>query len=169
MSSDRALYGSTIFCSAFLLFLIEPIAAKEILPALGGSSAVWMTCLVFFQAMLLSGYLYAHWLTRLTDGKIVSAMNASRIHLVLIITAILLTIAQLAIHPSLTRAAQHPASAIFLDLAATIGLPFLLLACSSPLLQVWFARRKNTAVPYRVIRPLKCRVAACVDLVPSCG
>ncbi len=150
MSSDRALYGSTIFCSAFLLFLIEPIAAKEILPALGGSSAVWMTCLVFFQAMLLTGYLYAHWLTRLKANPIASAMNASRIHLVLIITATLLTIAQLAIHPSLTRAAQHPASAIFLDLAATIGLPFLLLACSSPLLQVWFARRENTAVPYRL-------------------
>ncbi len=145
MSSDRALYGSTIFCSAFLLFLIEPIAAKEILPSLGGSSAVWMTCLVFFQAMLLAGYLYAHWLTRLS-GQLFGPTN---IHVTLFIAAALLTIAQLAIHPNLTRAAQYPASAIFLNLTATIGLPFLLLACSSPLIQVWFARRENSPIPYR--------------------
>lgn len=145
LSSDRALYGSTIFCSAFLLFLIEPIAAKEILPSLGGSSAVWMTCLVFFQAMLLAGYLYAHWLTRLSREN----FGPSRIHLTLLMGAAFLTIAQLAIHPNLTRAAQHPASAIFLDLTATIGLPFLLLACTSPLLQVWFARRENSPVPYK--------------------
>jgi hypothetical protein len=145
LSSDRALYGSTIFCSAFLLFLIEPIAAKEILPSLGGSSSVWMTCLVFFQFMLLAGYLYAHWLTRLSGQP----SRVSRTHLTLVIAGVLLTIAQLAIHPNLTRAAQHPASAIFFDLTTTIGLPFLLLACSSPLLQVWYARRENGPVPYR--------------------
>ena len=68
----RALYGTAVFASAFLLFLIEPIAAKEILPALGGSSSVWITCLVFFQAMLVVGYLYAHWLGResLTRGVV---------------------------------------------------------------------------------------------------
>jgi len=146
LSSDRTLYGSTIFCSAFLLFLIEPIAAKEILPSLGGSSAVWITCLVFFQAMLLAGYLYAHWLTHL--GR--QVLSPARIHIGLIVAASLLTLAQLAIHPNLTRAAQYPASAIFLDLSVTIGLPFLLLACSSPLLQVWFARTQNSPVPYRL-------------------
>jgi hypothetical protein len=149
LSSDRALFGSTIFCSAFLLFLIEPIAAKEILPSLGGSSAVWMTCLVFFQVMLLAGYLYAHWLTRLPAGKKTPAKNPFGIHLLLATAAALLTIVQLTIHPNFTRAAQHPVSAIFSDLTVTIGLPFLLLACSSPLLQVWFARRENSAVPYR--------------------
>jgi SAM-dependent methyltransferase len=150
LSSNRALYGSTIFCSAFLLFLIEPIAAKEILPSLGGSSAVWMTCLVFFQAMLLGGYLYAHWLTRPDADNKFLAIGSSRIHLLLVAAASLLTIAQLTVHPNLTHAAEHPASAIFLDLTGTIGLPFLLLACSSPLLQVWFARRENTAIPYRL-------------------
>jgi hypothetical protein len=145
LSSDRALYGSTIFCSAFLLFLIEPIAAKEILPSLGGSSAVWMTCLVFFQAMLLAGYLYAHWLTRLSW----QASASSRIHLALLAAATLLTLGQSAMHPNLTRAARYPASAILLDLSVTIGLPFLLLACSSPLLQVWFAQRENSPVPYK--------------------
>src|SRR5580658_10486571 len=58
------LYGATIFLSAFLLFLIQPIFAKLILPWFGGSSAVWTTCLVFFQTALLAGYLYAHLLTR---------------------------------------------------------------------------------------------------------
>ena len=64
MRSNRSLYGFAIFLSAFLLFLVEPMSAKQLLPALGGSSAVWLTCLVFFQLTLLLGYLYAHWLTR---------------------------------------------------------------------------------------------------------
>jgi hypothetical protein len=61
---SKALFAGTIFLGAFLLFLVEPMAAKGLLPVLGGSSAVWVTCLVFFQVMLLLGYLYAHWLTR---------------------------------------------------------------------------------------------------------
>src|SRR5258708_34044786 len=59
MPSSRSLYGSAVFLSAFLLFLVEPVAARQLLPALGGSSAVWLPCLVFFQTMLLLGYLYA--------------------------------------------------------------------------------------------------------------
>src|SRR5882724_4853398 len=60
----QVLYGATISLGAFLLFLVEPMAAKQLLPVLGGSSAVWLTCLVFFQVALLLGYLYAHWITR---------------------------------------------------------------------------------------------------------
>ncbi|HLJ78609.1 MAG TPA: hypothetical protein VKT75_14405, partial [Acidobacteriaceae bacterium] len=56
----RVLYGAAIFLGAFLLFAVEPMAAKRLLPALGGSSAVWITCLVFFQTALLLGYAYAH-------------------------------------------------------------------------------------------------------------
>src|SRR5579875_2821144 len=62
--SLRLICGCTIFLGAFLLFAVEPMAAKRLLPALGGSSAVWITCLVFFQTALLLGYLYAHWLGR---------------------------------------------------------------------------------------------------------
>ena len=58
------LYGGAIFLAAFLLFLVEPMAAKQLLPAFGGSAAVWLTCLVFFQTALLAGYAYAHWLAR---------------------------------------------------------------------------------------------------------
>ncbi len=64
MLSTRSLYGFAIFLSAFLLFLVEPMSAKQLLPALGGSSAVWLTCLVFFQLALLCGYGYAHLLSR---------------------------------------------------------------------------------------------------------
>ena len=64
MSRARGLAGGAVFLSAFLLFLVEPMAARVLLPALGGSSAVWLTCLVFFQGVLLLGYLYADWLTK---------------------------------------------------------------------------------------------------------
>jgi hypothetical protein len=62
MSSLRYLFASVVFLASFLLFLVEPIAARQLLPILGGSAAVWITCLVFFQVALLLGYLYAHWL-----------------------------------------------------------------------------------------------------------
>src|SRR3954469_16346214 len=64
MTRSRWLFGSAVFLGAFLLFLVEPIAARQLLPILGGSAAVWITCLVFFQTALLLGYLYAHWLAR---------------------------------------------------------------------------------------------------------
>jgi hypothetical protein len=64
MKQSRWLFGGTIFLGSFLLFLVEPIAAKQLLPMLGGSAAVWITCLVFFQTVLVAAYLYAHWLAR---------------------------------------------------------------------------------------------------------
>ncbi len=73
MSSSRLLYGTTVFLGAFLLFLVEPMAAKQLLPVLGGSSAVWLTCLVFFQVTLLLGYLYAHWITRCHASALATA------------------------------------------------------------------------------------------------
>src|SRR5579863_789745 len=64
MTSARWLFGFAIFLGSFLLFLVEPIAAKQLLPMLGGSASVWITCLVFFQTALLAAYLYAHWMSR---------------------------------------------------------------------------------------------------------
>ena len=64
MTRLRVLFGGAVFLASFLLFLVEPIAAKQLLPMLGGSAAVWITCLVFFQTALLVAYLYAHWLAR---------------------------------------------------------------------------------------------------------
>jgi spermidine synthase len=152
----RALYGGTIFLSAFLLFLVEPMAAKELLPALGGTSAVWLTCLVFFQATLLLGYGYAHWMTR--EG------GSGRGHLWLLggsaeVLAVLLTgllagpvwlgSRGMDIHLN-TRGSEHPVTTIFVGLGLTIGLPFLTLGATSPLLQVWLARKEGGRVPYRL-------------------
>ena len=76
MSALNALPALVIFLSAFLLFLVEPMTAKRLLPMLGGSSAVWITCLVFFQTALLAGYLYAHLLTRRLQPRAQAAMHS---------------------------------------------------------------------------------------------
>ncbi len=138
----RILYGSAIFLGAFLLFAVEPMAAKQVLPALGGSSAVWITCLVFFQTALLLGYLYAHWLGRL------SARGAVVLHIALLVAAAALLV--LVGQPDLSGAAGHPLTGIFRALSRTIGLPFLLLAATSPLLQLWLAREERSGVPWKL-------------------
>jgi hypothetical protein len=145
MSASRLLYGTTVFLGAFLLFLVEPMAAKQLLPTLGGSSAVWLTCLVFFQITLLLGYLYAHWLTR-------CGCLGWRRHLYLasLLAAVLLLAAQ-RVHPiELGSGSDHPVTTIFATLIFTIGLPFLLLGATSPLLQVWFFRTWGGSIPYRL-------------------
>ncbi|MGA7522770.1 MAG: fused MFS/spermidine synthase [Acidobacteriaceae bacterium] len=141
--SLRILCGSVIFLGAFLLFAVEPMAAKRLLPALGGSSAVWITCLVFFQTVLLLGYLYAHWL-----GRRASAARAEALHMGLLAMATVLLL--VAAQPDLSHAAGHPLTAIFQALSLTIGLPFLLLASTSPLLQLWLARQEGAGVPWRL-------------------
>ena len=130
-------FGATVFLGAFLLFLLEPMAAKSLLPVLGGSSAVWITCLVFFQAMLLAGYLYAHWLTR-------SGLRWA--HVVLLAIGVIALFATR--HMGATGDAAHPVATIFRTLTLSIGLPFLLLGATSPLLQVWMARVEGTGVRY---------------------
>jgi hypothetical protein len=145
MPASRLLYGVTVFLGAFLLFLVEPMAAKQLLPTLGGSSAVWLTCLVFFQTTLLLGYLYAHWLTR-------GAFDGSRqlLYLALLVIAVILLVAQLARPANSGHGADHPVTTIFVALSVTIGLPFLLLASTSPLLQVLLVRSEGGKVSYRL-------------------
>ncbi|MCU1221951.1 MAG: integral rane protein-like protein [Edaphobacter sp.] len=145
MTSSRLLYCSAVFLSAFLLFLVEPMAAKQLLPVLGGSSAVWLTCLVFFQLTLLLGYLYAHWLNR-------SAFTLRRqsLHLALLALAIVLSVIASLFHLNLSHGTTHPVTTIFVTLTVTIGLPFLLLGSTSPLLQVWLSRSEEGKVWYRL-------------------
>lgn len=145
MHLSRTLYGCVIFCSAFLLFLVEPLAAKQILPVLGGSSAVWITCLVFFQFMLLMGYLYAHWITRRNFKK-----AQRNIHLTMLVAALVLLVMQSHLQQSLRNASAHPVATIFSMLIVGIGLPFFLLASTSPLLQVWLSWQEQNSVPYRL-------------------
>src|SRR6266851_3438556 len=145
MSASRLLYGITVFLGAFLLFLVEPIAAKQLLPTLGGSSAVWLTCLVFFQVTLLLGYLYAHWLTRCRASS-----WRRHVYLVTLGAAVVLLGAQRIFPPTLSPSSDHPVTTIFAILAYTIGLPFLLLGATSPLLQLWFLRTQGGSIPYRL-------------------
>lgn len=140
MNKSRVVYGGSIFLSAFLLFLIEPIAAKQLLPVLGGSSAVWVTCLVFFQAALLLGYVYAHWMSRLGVGS-------RYVHLAVLVMC-LVVLAVPGLPGGFGGATRHPVATIFGVLGASIGLPFLVLGSTSPLLQVWLARSERGTVSY---------------------
>jgi SAM-dependent methyltransferase len=140
---SRWLYAFTIFVSAFLLFQVQPIIARMILPWFGGTSAVWTTCMLFFQMALLLGYLYAHWLHEQP------ARRQAAIHSVLL----LVSLAVLPIMPSAAwkpaGAARDPLLLILGLLTVTIGLPYFILSTSSPLLQAWYARQAGS-VPYRL-------------------
>ncbi len=138
------LYAVTIFISAFLLFLVQPVMAKQILPWFGGSAAVWTTCLVFFQTTLLAGYAYSDLaIHRLTPRVQV------RLHIVLLLVSFVV----LPIVPGARwkpTGAEDPLWLILGLLAATIGLPYFLLSTTSPLVQAWFARARGGASPYRL-------------------
>jgi hypothetical protein len=144
-ASNRFLFRSAIFLASFLLFLSEPIAAKQLLPIFGGSAAVWMTCLVFFQVALLAGYLYAHAITR---GE--ARRSQSSLHIALLLLAALSAFVWASGALPQRPAGTHPASSIFAALMLSIGLPFLILASTSPLLQVWLFRLERNAIPYRL-------------------
>jgi spermidine synthase len=136
MKPLTALYALVTFLSAFLLFLLEPIAARQLLPLFGGSAAVWTTCLVFFQCALLAGYLYAH----LSISRL-GARAQTFAHIALL-TAALLSL-EVRLRPSATAASWHPAITILGVLTATIGLPFVALAATTPLLQAWYAKARG--------------------------
>ena len=135
-----ALYATVTFLSALLLFLLEPIAARQLLPLFGGSAAVWTTCLVFFQCALLAGYLYAHLLaTRLSP-------RTQAVTHIFVLTAAILSL-QVHVRPNAEAVTWHPILALLWLLTATIGLPFLTLASTSPLLQSWRAHANQQNPP----------------------
>lgn len=138
------LYAATIFASAFLLFLVQPVMAKQILPWFGGSATVWTTCLVFFQSALLAGYAYADWLVRRPSPR-----NGLKLHVVLLVASLALLPIVPAAHwkPS---GDENPIWLILGMLVATIGLPYFLLSSTSPLVQAWFARHFPGRSPYRL-------------------
>jgi hypothetical protein len=139
-----ALTGITVFLSAFLLFLVQPVIAKLILPRFGGSVAVWATCLVFFQAALLLGYAFAHHLVK-RDGSRVAKFT----HIALLLCSLaLLPIVPVTPWPGMQAAS--PGLQILGLLLLTIGPPFTLLAMTSPLLQAWRAASHAGGNPYRL-------------------
>jgi hypothetical protein len=141
--SSMFIYGLVIFSSAFLLFQVQPLLGKMILPWFGGAAGVWIICLLFFQGVLLLGYFYAHWLTRKFRPR-----TQSRVHAALLIASLLV----LPILPKDSwkpASPFHPAFHILLVLGTTVGLPYFLLSSTSPLLQVWYAQKDADAAPYR--------------------
>ncbi len=138
------LYAVTIFLSAFLLFQVQPLIAKIILPWFGGSAAVWSAAMLFFQLLLLAGYAYAH-----LSIRWLKARAQMILHVVLLAGSCALLPIIPAEHWRPT-AAGDPTARILLVLGATIGLPYFLLSSTSPLLQAWFVRRSGSLVPYRL-------------------
>jgi SAM-dependent methyltransferase len=137
-------YALTIFISAFLLFLIQPIVARLILPWFGGAAAVWSACLLFFQVVLLLGYLYAHLVVRRLRPQAQFVMHAAMLGL----SVVLLRVAP---NPAWKPAGgEDPVFRIVGLLAASVGLPYFLLATTGPLLQAWYARTHHAAFPYRL-------------------
>jgi SAM-dependent methyltransferase len=122
-----------MFVSAALLFLMEPMFAKMVLPLLGGTAAVWNTCLVFFQTVLLCGYGYAH-----VSAKLLSRRGQARLHLVVLIGA-LLTLPFRVPEGWVPPARHNPVAWLLLLLAVAVGVPFFALSASTPMLQKWFS------------------------------
>jgi hypothetical protein len=137
-------YTLTIFLSAFLLFEVQPVIAKTILPWFGGTSAVWSTCMLFFQMVLLLGYLYAHWLHRT-----LSARSQAFVHIAVLVAS-LFTLPILPNAAWKSAGVAEPSLRILALLAVTVGLPYFLLSSTSPLLQAWYARSHKAGMPYRL-------------------
>ena len=138
------LHASAIFLSSALLFLCQPMMAKVILPWFGGSAGVWTACMLFFQVVLLLGYLYAYCITRY-----LSARPQAAVHIALLLASA----AVLPVNPVnrwTASGAAHPVLSILGVLAATIGLPYLALSTTGPLMQTWYARESEARFPYRL-------------------
>jgi hypothetical protein len=138
------LFACTILLSAFLLFLVQPIIAKQILPWFGGTSAVWTTCLVFFQVVLLAGYTYAHVATRRLAPRAQAHLHIALLALSLVFLPI---VPSAALKPD---ADTDAALRIIVLLMATIGLPYFLLSTTGPLLQKWIAPQFPAKTVYRL-------------------
>ena len=137
-------FAATIFVSAFLLFQVQPLVSKAILPWFGGTAAVWTTCMLFFQTVLFCGYAYAH----LSDRWLAPKLQGL-VHVGLIVAALLL----LRIVPDdawKPQDSSFPALRILGLLAISVGLPYFVLSSTGPLLQAWFARAYPGSVPYRL-------------------
>jgi SAM-dependent methyltransferase len=126
-------YTLTVFIGAALVFLVQPLIAKQLLPRLGGSPAVWNACMVFFQAALLAGYGYAHGIRRIRNPR-----AATAIHLAFLLVP--LAFLPLVLPSGWTPGDTWPPLWVLGVLAMSVGLPFVAVATTSPLLQTWFSR-----------------------------
>lgn len=137
-------YFISVFISAFLIFQIQPIISKIILPWFGGGASVWTTCMLFFQFFLLIGYLYAYILT-----KILKVKHQIVVHLVFLLCSLFLLPYSIYDIQN-TLSSGPPTWAVLKVLFLGLGFPYLILSANTPLLQHWFTRETNGANPYRL-------------------
>ena len=138
------LYIITIFLSAFLVFQVQPVIAKMILPLFGGGAAVWTSCLLFFQTFLLLGYLYAHGL-----GKLTSLRQQITVHgALLLVSLAFMPLASVDINA--IDVSRAPLEQILVLLLGAIGLPYLLLSSTAPLVQRWMSLAEQGKTPYKL-------------------
>jgi spermidine synthase len=137
-------FAATLFASAMLLFLVQPMVGKMILPMLGGSPAVWNTCMVFFQAMLLAGYAYAH-----ASTSWIGARRQAVLHL--FVLAVPFIVLPIVVNKNMAPGGEsNPVFGVLWLLLVAVGLPFFVVSASAPLLQKWFATTAHPAArdPY---------------------
>jgi hypothetical protein len=133
------LFSVALFISAGLLFWIQPLIAKTLLPLLGGAPAVWNTCLLFFQTMLLLGYLYA-----LASSRWLSLRSQAAVHISLLLLVAIYLFRSPAHAPILTSVQQaNPTRWLLENLMFSVGPPFFIISASNPLLQGWFSKLKH--------------------------
>ena len=137
----------TVLLSAWLLFQIQPMVGKRILPWFGGGPAVWMTTMLFFQAALLGGYFYAHLNVRFLPPRRQMIVHAALLAMAGVLLTIDGAIADDSWKPSSNEFSQLR---ILATLCATVGLPFVMLAATAPLTQAWFGRTHEARAPYRL-------------------
>jgi hypothetical protein len=142
MAGTRLLFAAAILASAFLIFLVQPMVGKRILPWFGGAPGVWSLCLAFYQTTLFLGYAYAHLLVRWVSPTAQLGVHA------LVIGASLIVLPVLPDARWIPEGVDTPSSDILAMLVSNVSLPFLVLAATGPLVQAWFARRFPTRSPY---------------------
>ena len=141
-AAGRAIFVFSVFASAFLIFLVQPMVGKRILPWFGGAPAVWTLCLAFYQSTLFLGYAYAHLLIRFAPPRGQLAIHA------IVVVAALLALPVLPGDGWRPTGASSPNADILAMLSVNVALPFLVLAATGPLVQVWFACRHPGRSPY---------------------
>lgn len=146
------LFAAAIFTAASLLFIVQPMIGKALLPLLGGSSAVWNTCMVFFQGVLLLGYLYSHVATKYLSVKLQALLHVGLLVVALVLPLqVEIGVPDPAEHAGLANLySTSPALWVVYMLAITVGVPFFVVSTSGPLLQKWFSRtdHKQANDPY---------------------
>jgi hypothetical protein len=151
--SSLALFGVTIFLGAFLLFQVQLVIAKYILPWYGGVPTVWTTCMLFFQLLLLAGYAYAHLLARRLHPPGQRLLHLSLLFAAVVLLGVVVLRWGVPLLPGTAWKPgpdAQPIAHIVLLLTVAVGLPYFVVSTTSPLLQSWFARRYPTTSPYRL-------------------